>query len=367
MMSLLAFIFVFGVLIFIHEFGHFIAAKKNGVRVEKFSFGFGPRLWGKKVKDTEYVVSAIPLGGYIKMAGDEPDQARENKPWEFLSKSCGQRAQIIAAGPLLNYLLAFLLFSFIFMIGAPTSTNKVGELIENYPAQKAGVLKDDIILAVNGEKVAYWNDLTQAIRNSSSEKILLDIQRQQENLTIAIVPTVEEMADIFGQKTKVNLVGIYPSDETTEIRYGGARAFYEGGKKLVELSGVTYKALWYVAIRRISFKESFSGPIGIFYFTGKAAELGFVYLLNLMALFSLSLAIFNFLPVPVLDGGHLFFLLFEKIRRRAVSARVQTVATQMGIALLVTVMLFASYYDVKRSGWWEKLQGRGSQEEKAND
>ncbi|MBN3039309.1 MAG: RIP metalloprotease RseP [Candidatus Omnitrophica bacterium] len=367
MSSLLAFIFVFGILIFIHEFGHFIFAKKNGVRVDKFSFGFGPKLWSKKVGETEYLISAVPLGGYIKMAGDEPGEDVQGKPWEFLSKTCGQRAQIISAGPVLNYVLAFVLFSFVFMIGAPTMTNKVGELIDGYPAKAAGIKKGDVILSIDGEKVEYWNDIVNVIRASEGKEIVMDIQRNNRVLQKRVSPQVEEIEDILGQKTSINLIGIRPSEEMTEVRYGFFRSFYEGGNKLLDLTAVTYKALWYVAIRRLSFKESFSGPIGIFYFTGKAAELGFVYLLNLMALFSMSLAIFNFLPVPVLDGGHLFFLFLEKLRKRPVSAKVQNVATQMGITALVILMLFASYNDMRRSGWIEKVQGVWSEKSEDHD
>ena len=362
MVSILAFIFVFGVLIFIHEFGHFLLAKRNGVRVEKFSFGFGPKLLGKKIGNTEYMISAVPLGGYIKMAGDELGEKRKGAPDEFLSKSCAQQAQIVAAGPILNYLLAFFLFSFIFIIGSPTTTSRVGQLLDDYPAKEAGLKEDDVILAVNGEKAEYWPRMQEIISQKTEGEITLDIKRGEEILEIKVKPRVEEREDIFGQKIKIALIGIYPSEEISEIKYPLVKSFRKGGEELVSLTSLTYKALWFIVIRRLSFRESLTGPIGIFYFTGRAASLGFVYLLKLMAILSMSLAIFNFLPMPVLDGGHLFFLLLEKLRKRPVSVRTQELAHQVGTMILIALMVFVFYSDLikfgvmeKISQWWGKI------------
>lgn len=355
MISILAFIFVFGILIFVHEFGHFLLAKKNGVRVEKFSFGFGPKLIGKKIGETEYLISAVPLGGYIKMAGDEPGKEQKGAPDEFLSKSCGQRAQIVAFGPILNYLLAFLLFSLIFIIGSPTVTTKVGEVLEDFPAGEAGIRADDTILAVDGEKVEYWQGMAGIIHQKTEVKqIILDIKRGNEVFKIGLSPKIQESEDIFGQKTKIALIGITPSEEMTELKYPLVKSFYKGGEKLLSLTSLTCKALWFIVIRRLSLRDSLTGPIGIFYFTGQAAKMGFVYLLNLMGLLSMSLAIFNFLPLPVLDGGHLFFLLLERLRKRPVSARTQQLATQAGMILLVTLMIFVFYSDLVKFGVFEK-------------
>lgn len=355
MISILASIFVFGILIFIHELGHFLFAKRNGVRVEKFSFGFGPKLFGRKFGDTEYLLSAVPLGGYIKMAGDEPGDERKGAPWEFLSKSLGQRAQIIAAGPVLNYLLAFFLFTLVFIIGSPTVTTRVGEVLDDYPAKQSGIRENDIILAVDGEKVEYWPDMAEIIHRKTEGKLVLDVKREDQTLKIEVTPTIEEGQDLFGHKKKIGLIGISVSDEFTAIKYPLGKSFYKGGEKLLSLTALTYKALWFILIRRLSLRESFTGPIGIFYFTGKAASLGFVYLLGLMGLLSMSLAIFNFLPLPVLDGGHIFFLLLEKLRKKPVSVRMQELATHAGMLFLVFLMLFVLYNDLTRFEVWDKV------------
>jgi regulator of sigma E protease len=367
MISILAFIFVFGVLIFVNELGHFLLAKKNGVRVEKFSFGFGPKLFGKKFGDTEYLISAVPLGGYIKMAGDEPGKERRGGPGEYLSKSAGQRAQIIAAGPILNYLLAFFIFSFIFIIGSPTLTTRVGELLQDYPAEEAGIKQDDIILSVDGKKVEYWQDMAEIIHQKTEGQIVLEVKRKKRVFKVNIGPRIQENVDIFGQKIKVGLIGIIPSEDTAKVRYGWAQSFYKGGENLLKLSGLTYKALWFIMIRRMSLRDTFTGPIGIFYFTGRAAKMGFVYLLNLMGLLSMSLAIFNFLPLPVLDGGHLLFLFLEKLRRRPVSVKVQELATQAGLLFLAALMLFVFYSDLKKFGVFQKVQQVWQKVEPKND
>lgn len=356
MSSILAFIFVFGILVFVHEFGHFLLAKRNGVEVQRFSFGFGPKLLGKKIGNTEYVISAVPLGGYVKMVGDEPGRERKGASSEFLSKSCGQRAQIVAAGPILNYLLAFFIFSLIFIIGSPTITTRVGKLLDDYPAKQAGVKEDDIILAVDAEKVEYWQDMVEIIHSKTTNAaIVLDIKRGEQLLQISLNPLIKESEDIFGEKRRIGLVGIYPSEETTEIRYGWGKSFYKGAERLLALTRLTYKSLWFMLTRRLSVRDSLTGPIGIFYFTGKVAKLGFVYLLSFMGLLSMSLAIFNFLPVPVLDGGHLFFLLLERLRKRPVSIRIQELAAKAGMIFLISLMLFVIYNDLARFEVWDKI------------
>jgi regulator of sigma E protease len=343
-------------LIIIHEFGHFAVAKRNGVKVERFAVGFGPKIAGIKKGETEYALCAVPLGGYVKMAGETYDDKPEDKPWEFLSKSPGVRARIILAGPFLNYLGAFVLFSLIFMVGNPELSSKIGEVMEGYPAESAGLLSEDRIVSVNGKEVGLWAELTEIIHKNTEGPVLLGIERSGQLREISVVPKVETRKDVFGVESKIALVGIAPSQDIVVTRYNPFKAVYMGAKRLFLLSFMTLKAIFFMITGRMSLK-AVSGPVGIFVLTGKAAELGFIYLLQMMAVLSASLAIFNVLPIPVLDGGHLVFILIEKIRGRKVSPRVQEIATQTGLYILIALMLVVFYSDFMKFGFFEKVKG----------
>jgi len=355
LLSFLAFIFVLSVLIVVHEFGHFIVARRSGVRVERFSIGFGPKIAGVKKGETEYVLCLIPLGGYVKMAGESIEDKLTGAKWEFLSQPIGKRFNIVAAGPVLNYILAFFVFGLIFVIGAPTLGTKVGGLLEGYPAEKAGIKVGDLIVAVDGKPVKYWDEMTDIVHKKFDEKILLTVERNNRPREIRLVTRTKEAENIFGQKIRIALMGIEPSEELMTLRYGPVRSFYEGGKKLLILTGFTYKALWLMATGGISPKEV-TGPIGIYVLTGKAAQLGFVYLLNILAVISFNLAIFNLLPLPILDGGHIFFLGIEKLRKRPLSPRVQEVITQVGVTFIIFLVLMVSYNDVIKFGVFDKIK-----------
>lgn len=357
MLSLLSFLFILGILVMVHEFGHFIAAKRLGVRVEIFSLGFGPKIFSKKLGDTEYTISAIPLGGYVKMAGDEPGEALTGKPWEFLSKNISERFRIIFAGPFLNYVLAFFIFSVIFMFGSPTATTEVGGLLKGYPAEKYGIKIGDRVAAIDGKEVRLWEDMTEIVHKRIDGSLKLSVERDKRFFEMEITPMVRETKDIFGKKIKIALLGIAPSQKIERIRYGPVRSFYMGFKKLIQLTYITYKALFSIILGRLSFKESMTGPIGIFIITGRAAELGMIYIFHLMAILSASLAIFNMLPFPVLDGGHIIFLALEKIRGKPLSLKAQEVVTRFGISFLVMLTLFVFYNDIMKFGIFEKVAG----------
>ena len=344
-------------LVLVHEFGHFITALRLGVRVEKFSFGFGPKIFSFKRKETEYLVSCIPLGGYVKMAGDEPSEAKNN-PWEFLSKPAGDRFKIIFAGPLLNYLLAFFIFSLIFMFGSPTPTTEVGSLLKDYPAQNLGILAGDKVIALDGKKVGTWEEMTEIIHKRVDGSIRFTIERKGKTFDLDIKPVVRRIKDIFGKEAAFALVGIAPSQKMEKIRYGFFKSFEMGGKKLAQLTAITYKAIWFMVTGRLSLKESMTGPIGIFIITGKAAQMGLIYILHLMGILSASLAIFNVLPFPVLDGGHILFLAIEKIRGKPLPVKTQEVITNIGVTLLILLTIFIFYNDIIKFGIFEKLFGQ---------
>ncbi|MFA5356693.1 MAG: RIP metalloprotease RseP [Candidatus Omnitrophota bacterium] len=348
MITMFIFLLILGVLITVHEFGHFIAAKKLGVRVEKFSFGFGRRLFGRKKGDTEYTVNLIPLGGYVKMSGDSAEDFH-NKPYEYLSKKPLERALIIFLGPLLNYVLGFLFFWLIFFSGYPTLTAKVGGLLDGYGAKDAGVQVGDQIIAVDGKRVSYWEDLQAAIQaRKDAGKVEVQLLRGDKEHTLAVLIKEKSMDDVLGAKHNVGLIGITPEDEIVNIRHGFFKSFVLGARKTIGLTAMTYKALWRMVTGKLSMSESITGPLGIFYITSKAASVGIIALMHLVAVLSVSLCIFNLLPLPVLDGGHIVLLALEKFRGRQLGVKAERVITQIGFSLIVTLAVFATYNDIIR-------------------
>lgn len=356
-MFLLIFLIVLSILILVHEFGHFIVARKLGIKVERFSLGFGPKIFSIKGKETEYCVSLLPLGGYIKMAGESPDEKLSGKPHEFLSRKPGERFWVLFAGPFLNYVLAFLIFCFVFMMGSPTLTSKVGEVLKDYPAYDAGIKKGDRIVAIDGKDVKYWEDITQIIHKKLEGDIILTIEGRHRRFGVTIKPEVKITKNILGQEIKIAMIGIAPSDEIISVKYPPFKAIALGGKKLWSFTSLTYKAIYRMLTGGLAVRESLTGPVGIFFITREATKLGFVYLLQIMALISASLAIFNFLPIPVLDGGHVIFLAIEKIRGKPLSPKVQERIVQIFVYLLIALAIFIIYNDLVRFGVFQKITG----------
>ncbi|MBI4982007.1 MAG: RIP metalloprotease RseP [Candidatus Omnitrophica bacterium] len=348
MISVLVFICILSILIVVHEFGHFMAAKKIGVRVEKFSLGFGTQLFKHKKGETEYSVSAVPLGGYVKLAGDSLEEFNA-KDYEYLSKPAGKRFWVIVLGPLLNYLLGFLCFWLIFTVGYPALTAKVGGVMDGFGAKIAGIKPGDKVLEIDGEKVVFWEDLQKIIQaKSEASKVSLLVLRDSREEKIDVVIKQDQFSDILGQKHKVGLLGITPDDEFITVRKGVLDSFVLGWQKTWELTILTYKGLWRVVTGKLAIKESVTGPLGIFYITSKAARLGIIAILHLMAVLSISLAIFNLLPLPILDGGHIALLLVEKIRGRMLSLKTDKIITKVGMTLMISLAIFVTYNDVLR-------------------
>ena len=342
-------IIAFGFLIFIHEFAHFLVAKRMGVSVETFSLGFGPKIFSFKKKETEYRISLIPLGGYVKMAGDDPREARKGSREEFLSQPPGKRSLIVAAGPVGNYILGFLLFLYLFLFGFPTLGTKVGKVLKGYPADKYGLKTGDEIIAINGKSTQTWEELTELIHPNPERIVEVKIKRGKDVLEMKIKTTAKEIRDFLGRKEKIGLLGITPdTDNILRIRYRPARAFLKAGRRVEEITKITFLALINIITGKLSFRESVSGPVGIFYLSEQAIMMGFHYFLSLMAVISTSLAIFNILPIPVLDGGHLFFIFLEKIRKKPVPVKVQETLTQISMTLLLILVLFVTYFDFVR-------------------
>ncbi len=348
MMATVIFILILSLLIIVHEFGHLIAARINGVRVEQFSLGFGPQVFKKKKGDTEYSISLIPLGGYVKMAGDNRAEYK-GKPDEYLSKPAGRRFQIIFFGPFLNYILGFLFFWCIFFIGYPTLTTKVGGLIEGYGAKEAGLKVADKIIVVDGRKVAIWEDLQRQIQERKSKaQVMLTVLRDNRELTFNVLIKDKVIDDQLGQKRALGIIGISPFDELVEVKHGFFESAGLSFKKIINLTMITYQGLWRLASGRMSMRDSMTGPLGIFFITSKAAKLGLIAVMHLIAILSVSLAIFNLLPLPILDGGHLFLLGLEKIRKKALGIKAEEIINNIGFTLIITLALFVTYNDIVR-------------------
>jgi len=354
--STVVFIIVLSILIVVHEWGHFITAKKLGVHVERFSLGFGKKLWSRKYNNTEFMICAIPLGGYVKMAGDERSECK-GTPEEFYSKSTGARALIILNGPVVNFILAYVCLVLVFMLGFPDLSSKVGKLIDGYPGVHAGLLINDRITKIDNQDVESWSDVQKYISESQFDTIELEIDRNGELITKTIVPQVEKRKNIFGQEQQIRMVGISPTDDIILLKYGFFESFIKGYDKLVEITVMTYKAIYFMITGSMSAKDSVTGPIGIFYIIKSAAEMGLSHLLFILGVISASLAIFNLLPIIPLDGGHLFLLAIEKIRGRELPPKVDEYIARIGFSLIILLAIYVFYSDFARFGWIDAIKG----------
>jgi len=354
-MTLIVFLVVINILIFVHEFGHFIAARRLGIKVEKFSLGFGKKLFGFKYKDIDFYFCLIPFGGYVKLAGDTREEFK-NQSWEYLSKNPKDRAKVIFAGPLFNYILAFLFLWLVFCVGYPRMSPVVGDLVKDMPAKKAGIMKGDLISEINGVKIKYWPDVLENIRNAKSQPpFRITVERNKELLTFEINPIIKTQKDYFGKEHKINLIGIIPQGEIVYEKYNFFVAFEKSLFHLLEMTWVTLKSIFYLLIGYISFKEAVVGPVGIYEMTNAAVHYGVNAILHMIAMLSLALAIFNVLPIPVLDGGHLMFLAIESIRRRPLSAKTEQKIADIGFGFIIILAVFIFFNDLIKFGYLEKL------------
>jgi regulator of sigma E protease len=422
-MTLIYFLIVIGILVFVHEFGHFIMAKRAGVRVEKFSLGMGPKLIGYKKGDTEYIISALPLGGYVKMAGENPDEEPTGSPDEFQSKTVWQRAKIAATGPLTNILLAFIVMPFVFMIGTysegparvgyvekgspaeqagfmagdvieeingrhindwvkalsliavnpdtdvtvtvdrqgekktftlrpatatelkigtsglvPDMPAEIGRLRPGLPAEKADFKIHDKIIAVDGKTIYHWNQFSTLVKESKGEKLTLTIERDGVRMEKSVTPVEDGGRFVIGVEPVINLVF---------KKYGFFQSVRLGFDKTLEAIDLTVITLRKLLTFNLSIK-TLGGPVMIAQMSGQAAAAGLSTFLSLLAMISISLGILNLLPIPVLDGGLILFLVIEAIRKKPLSRRTMEIAQSIGAAVLITLIAVVSYNDIMR-------------------
>ncbi len=370
--TIIIFLVVLSLLVFVHEFGHFFAARRLGVRAEEFGFGFPPRIfglykdrngkwrksWGRKEivdsGDTIYSVNAIPLGGFVKIKGENGDG--EDDEDSFSSKKPWKRAVILSAGVFMNIVLASILISIGLMIGFPQSINKddlpksikisdekvqVVQVAPDSPAFNAGLKPADVLLKINGHTIVSEDDVQLFVNNSESEEILLEISRFGEFQELKIIPELSEEID-------KKIIGVAIS-RTAIIKYSWHTALWEGLKMTGYLLWAIIYA-FYEIIRNLIIGQPINaevaGPIGIADLTGQMARMGVIYLLQFTALLSLNLAIINFLPFPALDGGRLIFLLIEKIKGSPVKKEVEAVFHNIGFMLLMALVVWVTFKDI---------------------
>lgn len=344
-------VLVFALLIFFHELGHFLFAKWSGVLVEKFSIGFGPVLISKKWGETEYALSAIPLGGYVKMYGENPGEEAEVsedlKSRSFSHKTLWQRSLIVFAGPFFNFVLAVLLFAFIFIVGFPQMLSTVGDIHKEMPAHAAGLQTGDKVLKINGENVTYWDDMSDFIKGHAGEPLAFEVERSGEILSLTIIPKMSESRNLFGETIQVGLIGVGPAGDFETVSYGIGESLQKGLIKTYDMSVLMLQGIQKM-IQRVVPADNIGGPIMIFQLAKTTADQGMISLLHFMAFISINLAILNLLPIPILDGGHLMFYAIEAITRKPVSIQVREKAQMIGLALILMLMFFAFYNDIMR-------------------
>ncbi len=348
--NIFAFIIVLGILIFFHELGHFLVARLCGVGVEKFSLGFGPRILGKTVGITDYRISAIPLGGYVKMVGDEPDAEIDPEmiPLSFTHKNVYKKILIVAAGPIFNLLLAILIFFAIFIIsGTYILKPTIGEVKENTPAFSAGLKKGDMIVAINGQSIGSWDEMAGIITQGKGNPLSITINRGDRMIDMEITPGLTIAKNIFGEDIERFVIGISAAGDV----YSKELSVVESAKESI---GQTYNITKLTVISIVKLiqgtvsAKTLGGPIMIAEMAGKQAKEGAANFVFFIALLSINLAVLNFLPIPVLDGGHLFFFFIEVVIRKPVNTKIREIAQQAGIFILILLMIYVFYNDITR-------------------
>ena len=348
-LDLIVFILVLSALIVVHEFGHFLVAKKNGVVVEKFSIGFGPVLFSRKGKETEFLISAFPLGGYVKLKGESRTEC-SGVNGEFFSKPVGIRSRVVLAGPFFNYIFAFVLFWIIAVIGFSEpdyNSTAIGEVLTDYPAAAAGLKADDQIVAVNGVSVGDWKKM-QVLITDKPGNVAIKVKRNDELLDFTIERKASEIEDYYGRKSTKQLIGITPS--VKQSKYNVFTGFLKGLELLFTLTWFMIKGFWLMLSGALPAREALSGPIGIYHITAQAREAGIGAIFHLMAVLNISLTIINLLPLPLMDGGHAFFFFLEKIRGKQLSEKTEDIAARVGFGLIILLMVFTVYNDLLRFG-----------------
>lgn len=356
-MSVIAVILVLGGLIFFHELGHFVVARAFGIGVSTFSLGFGKKLLRRTIGKTEYCLSLVPLGGYVSLVGEEEDADMPQGFTEaesFSRRPPWQRLLVVAAGPVANIVLAwFICWGLSFHYGQTHVLPHIGALEDNGPAQTAGILVGDTIVAINGQPVDDWTQMSTFIGGSEGAPLRLEVSRAGRTTVVTVTPVMAVRKTLFGEDERVWRIGIRASGQTALTELGFWDSAGVGLSRTWEMLHLTWLGIVKL-VQRVVPLDQVGGPIMIAQMVGQQAQAGLAEVLALTAFISINLAVLNLLPIPVLDGGHIVFYTLETLMRRPLSRRVRMVTTQVGFALLITLMLLATFNDV-----WRLVKGMG--------
>ncbi|WP_448188491.1 RIP metalloprotease RseP [Azospirillum sp. sgz301742] len=354
--SVFSFLLVLTVLVFVHEFGHYFIARRNGVRVEVFSIGFGPELFGwNDSHGTRWKFSAIPLGGYVKMFGDADPAStpgadlqhmtEEEKAVSFHHKRLGQRAAVVAAGPLTNFLFAFVALTVLYATaGQPFTPPDVGGVQPGSAAERAGLKPGDEIRAIDGAGIQRFEEIRQVVSMNPGQSLVLDVLRDGRAIAITVKPDVVEVTDRFGNTHRIGQLGIMRAG-TDHKRHDPLSAAWQAAREIGGMVGGTFTALGQM-IEGSRGTEELGGPLRIAQMSGEVAQTGAYALIWFMAFLSVNLGMINLFPVPLLDGGHLLFYGLEALRGKPLGARAQEYGFRIGLALVLTLMVFATWNDL---------------------
>lgn len=342
-----------GVLIFVHELGHFIVAKMCGVRVLKFSLGFGPKVIGKKIGDTEYILSLLPLGGYVKPLGENPEEPipDEDKPYSLNYQSIPKRFAILAAGSLFNIVFAGCVFTCLYMAGVPKLKPMVGNVQPASPACQAGIQPGDLIVSVNGQSIELWDELSAVIQESAGSAVSVTVKREDSLQQMIITPEETETTNVLGEHVTVYRIGIEAKttdDAVINKRYSPPAAVWKGLQDTAKWSVLTLKGLYIIVKNPVERRKDLGGPILIGKLAGDFAQVSVLSFIVLMAMISVNLGVLNLLPIPILDGGHILFLCIEAVKGSPINIKKLEIAQQIGLAILLLLMLFVFYNDITR-------------------
>jgi regulator of sigma E protease len=353
---IIPFLVVLTVLVFVHELGHYLVARRNGVRIEVFSIGFGPEIFGWYDRaGTRWKLSAVPLGGYVKMYGDADasslpsnslvTMSEEDRAVSFQHKRLWQRIAVVAAGPAANFIFAIVLLAGLFAtVGQPFTPPDVGQVQPNSAAEQGGIKPGDTISEIDGRKIERFEDVQQAVRLNAGGVMKIVVRRDGRDVALDVTPQMTEMTDRFGNVHRVGMLGIGRSG-VDYVRHDPATALGRAVEETWNLSVGTLKAIWQMIIGARATDE-LGGPLRIAQMSGEVAQGGIVAIVWFMAVLSVNLGLINLFPIPVLDGGHLLFYFAEAIRGRPLGQRAQEYGFRIGLALVLTLMVFATWNDL---------------------